>query len=644
MLQNNPILSQLKKQLYSKKPRIKGVVKSTEKGYGFLESDTKKSYFIPPYYMKKVMHGDKIIAVIRIENNREIAEPDKLIEPFLCRFVGQIKVINTQITVVPDHPLINEEIIANPFGNLDNIFNNGDWVIAEMRHYPMYGDNQFHAEIMSLITNKNDQFVPWLVTLARYNLSSEAPKVSEKLNRQDGNLVREDLTSLDFITIDNPSTEDIDDALYVEQTVDGLLVLTIAIADPTAWIPNDSLIDTIAKHRAFTNYLPGLNIPMLPRVLSENLCSLRPHERRPALVCRVTVFQDGRLSDDIRFFTAWIESKAKLTYENVSDWLKKNSKWQPENNDIANQIYLLKRIYKVRSKWRQRHALLFKDQLDYNFSLDNNGEVLKIEIKSRCIANRIIEEAMITANICAARVLRDKLGFGLYNVHQGFDSTLVHQAVEVLKQNGIMANASELLTLEGFCSLRRQLDALPTSYLGSRMHRFQTHSEISLEPKPHFGLGLDAYATWTSPIRKYSDMLNHRLLKSIIGQVKAVRPSESLQLSLSERRKQNRMAERDVSCWLYARFLRNQAGSLAQYNAEIIDIARGGMRVRLLENGATTFIPASFIHGVRSELLCSQETGIVKINGKEIFRQGDNIKVTIFSVCMKNRSVISRLV
>ncbi|MGL6019485.1 MAG: exoribonuclease II, partial [Gibbsiella quercinecans] len=403
-----------------------------------------------------------------------------------------------------------------------------------------------------------------------------------------------------------------------------------------------SKLDDIARQRAFTNYLPGFNIPMLPRDLADDLCSLRANEHRTVLACSVTVGADGALGSDIRFFAAEIESKAKLAYDDVSDWLEGIAGWQPPSDAIARQITLLKRVSDARSAWRSQHALVFKDRPDYRFVLGEKGEVLDIITEHRRTANRIVEECMIAANVCAAIVLRDRLGFGIYNVHSGFDPALVEQAVIVLQANGIDAEAEKLLTLDGFCELRRQLDALPTSFLDSRIRRFQTFAEISTTPGPHFGLGLEAYATWTSPIRKYGDMVNHRLLKAIISEQAAEKPQEEVTVQLAERRRLNRMAERDVGDWLYARFLQDKAGTDTRFNAEIIDVTRGGLRVRLVDNGAVAFIPAPFIHSVRDELVCSQDTGTVQVKGEEVYRQGDALQVTIAEVRMETRSVIAR--
>jgi exoribonuclease-2 len=433
-----------------------------------------------------------------------------------------------------------------------------------------------------------------------------------------------------------------DDALFVEESTDGKLLLTVAIADPTAWIVEGSKLDDAAKIRSFTNYLPGFNIPMLPRELSDDLCSLRANVVRPVLACRMTLSADGTIEDNIEFFAANIESKAKLAYDDVSGWLENSGNWQPPSDAIAHQITLLERVCKLRSEWRKTHALVFKDRPDYRFVLGEKGEVLDIVAEPRRIANRIVEESMIAANICAARVLRDKLGFGIYNVHTGFAPDNTEALAALLKNHDVHVDPVEVLTLDGFCKLRRELDAQPTGFLDSRIRRFQSFAEISVEPGPHFGLGLEAYATWTSPIRKYGDMVNHRLLKAIIKGETAARPQDDITVQMAERRRLNRMAERDVADWLYARYLSPQAGTETRFAAEIIDVSRGGMRVRLVDNGAVAFIPAPFLHAVRDEMVCSQENGTVQIKDEVAYKVTDVIDVTIAEVRMETRSVIAR--
>lgn len=186
----------------------------------------------------------------------------------------------------------------------------------------------------------------------------------------------------------------------------------------------------------------------------------------------MTLAADGTIEDNIEFFAATIESKAKLAYDDVSDWLEGRGSWQPDSEAIAQQITLLKDVCQRRSEWRQTHALVFKDRPDYRFVLGEKGEVLDIVAEPRRIANRIVEESMIAANICAARVLRDKLGFGVYNVHTGFDPANTEQLAALLKTHDVHVDPTEVLTTG------RVLQAAPGT--GRSADRFprQPHSPL----------------------------------------------------------------------------------------------------------------------------------------------------------------------
>lgn len=645
MFQDNPLLAQLKQQLHAQTPRVEGIVKGTDKHFGFLEVDGQKTYFIPPQQMKKVMHGDRIIAAIRSDKEREIAEPESLIEPFLTRFVGQIHKKENRLFVTPDHPNIKEMILCRPIAGLNTPFQENDWVVAEIRKHPLKDGTFFNAEITEFITHSGDHFSPWWVTLARGQLEKEAPLFDHAIILDDS-LPRSDFSDLTFFTIDDEKTEDMDDAIYLEDADNNALKLYVAIADPTVYIPEGSELDLIAKNRAFTNYLPGIEIPMLPKELSNDLCSLWPNKRRPALVCTVTIDEDGNIRDNVKFECGWVTSKAKLAYSQVSDWVEQNynSAWRPDTLEIEKQLRLLQRFSALRSEWRQKHALIFKERLDYRFILDDIGNVIDIKTEQRRIANRMIEEAMITVNICAAKVLGEQVGYGIFNTHSGFDETKIDLVANILKDNSIEFDVAELLTLDGFRKLRHRLDQQSTPYLDMRTRRYQNYAEMSITSGPHFGLGLDAYATWTSPIRKYGDMINHRLLKALILGNETARPDDTITLQLSERKRLNRVAEREISDWLYARYLQDKVDPAKALPAEITDVTRGGVRVRLLDNGAIVFIPATLIHPVRDELICNQEQGVILINGDICYRQGDNINVALTEIREETRSIIAKVI
>ena len=646
MFQDNPLLAQLKKQIQDTLIKKEGTIKGTERGFGFLEVDNKESYFIPPTYMKNVMHGDKVIAVIRTEKEREVAEPTELVEQNLTRFIGRIKMIRDRLNVVPDHPQLKDAIKARTIKGLNpETLKEGDWVVAHLTSHPLVKENKpFFCEIREKITDSNDKIAPWWVTLARHNLPNAEPAPQESWNLLDEGLERQDLTDLPFITIDGESTKDMDDALYTVQKNDGSFEITIAIADPTAYISVDSDMDKEARERGFTIYLPGRNIPMLPRELSDELCSLVENEQRPAICCRVTVTKDGVINDDIQFFAAWIKSQGRLAYDNISDVLENghSEKWTP-NDIIRQQINALHAFANARSHWRATNAVVFPDRPDYRFELSDDNDVIAIHTDPRRTANRMVEEAMITANICAGRALSEKFGTGIFNHHAGFNPEKLDTAMEFLTAAEAPFTKEELMTLEGFSALRRWLNDLDSTYLDNRLRRFQAYSEVDNKPAPHYAMGLDLYATWTSPIRKYGDMINHRLLKALISHnTPSQVPDDNVGEEIALHRRHHRMAERDVADWLYVRLLKNAVEEKTTFTAEVFDVNRAGMRVRLLENGASAFIPAPLIMDNKTRIECNGDMGIINIDSIKEYQLGDHFEVVLAEVRDNTRQLVAR--
>ncbi len=648
MFADNPLLAQLKQQIQENLPKKEGTVKATDKGFGFLEVDSKTSFFIPPPYMKKCMHGDKVMAIIRTEKEREVAEPEQLIEPFLTRFIGRAKLIKGKLNVAADHPQLKKQPLKakTAKGLNPNDISEGDWVVAQLTRHPLKGDNSFFVEITEKITDADDKIAPWWVTLAQNDLPNKEPEGIDNWQLKDDEaLVREDLTHIPFVTIDGASTKDMDDALYAKQLESGDFALTIAIADPTAYITPEDFMDKVARERGYTIYLPGRNIPMLPRDLADELCSLIEQQERPTLCCSVTVSKDGVISDDIRFFAANMKSHARLVYEHVSDYLEQgqSNEWVP-SDDIAQVVKDLHQFAQARSAWREKYAVVFPDRPDYRFELSEDNDVVAIHADLRRTANRLVEEAMITANICAGKVLQQQFNLGVFNTHAGIKADKMADVLEMLVEHGLTEQTAETLaTVEGFAQLRRSLANQETNYLDNRIRKYQSYSEVGNQPLPHFAMGLDVYATWTSPIRKYGDMINHRLLKAhIMGKEPVQVPDETVGEELALHRKHHKIAERNVSDWLYARTLADEPTKATRYTAEIFDINRAGMRVRLLENGATAFIPGSLILDNKQRLECNGDAGLILIDKEVVFRLGDQLEVILTEVNQENRSLVAK--
>ena len=646
MFQDNPLLAQLKKQIQETLPKKEGYIKATDRGFGFLETDNKESIFIPPVYMKNVMHGDRVIAVLRTEKEREVAEPQELVEQSITRFIGRVKLIRNRLHVIPDHPQLKEAIKARAAKGVNpETLKEGDWVVAELTRHPLAGSNQpFFCEVNEKITDSNDKIAPWWVTLARHQLPNAEPAPQDSWAMLDEGIERQDLTDLPFITIDGESTKDMDDALYTVAKDDGSFEITIAIADPTSYIAVGDKMDDEARERGFTIYLPGRNIPMLPRELSDELCSLIENEKRPVLCCRVSIDNTGVIQDDITFFGAWIKSQGRLSYNNVSDFLENGhcDNWTP-NAVIEQQIVALQGFAILRSDWRMANAVVFPDRPDYRFELSEDNDVVAIHTDLRRIANRMIEEAMITANICAGRALQEKFATGVFNVHSGFHQEKLDTAMEFITNAEAPFTKEEIVTLEGFSALRRWLNTLDSTYLDNRLRKFQAYSEVANIPAPHYAMGLDVYATWTSPIRKYGDMINHRLLKALItGNEPTQKPDDNVGDEIANHRRHHRMAERDVSDWLYVRLLKDAVKKETIFNAEIFDINRAGMRVRLLENGAAAFIPGSLIVDNKERIACSGELGIINIDGVKEYQLGDTFDVKLAEVRTATRQLVAK--
>ena len=647
MFKDNALLAQLKQDIQESLPKIEGTIKATDKNFGFLETEKGKSYFVAPPHMRKLVHGDRIRALLREENNKQQAEPESLLEPSLTRFIGRVQQKNNQLWVAPDHPVMKNVIKAK--GLTGTQLSEGDWVVAELTRHALR-DNNFQAQIHELIVRNEDPNTPWWVTLAKHRLDNadngialdrQSPADRDDWAIDDGALVREDLTDIEFFTIDGAKTRDMDDALAI-QAVENGWQLTIAIADPAAYIQPNSDADVTARERGFTHYLPGRNISMLPDTLSHDLCSLVAGEKRPAMIARMHIASDGTLAPDAEFSAAWIRSHHQLNYGQVSDFIDGEGEWQP-NDSLATQLKRLHDLAIARSQWRAEFAQIFPDRPDYRFELDEDNNVTAIVAEYRRIANLMVEEAMVAANICAGHFLKEKLGFGIFNTHPGIEPEKAEQAVATLALHEHKYSAETLLTLEGFSQMHRDLTRQGQYYLDARMRRYHSYGEISTNPDSHYVMGLPYYATWTSPIRKYGDLINHRLIKAVLCNQEGVdKPGEELTAQMSEQRRLQRRVERDVASWLYVDYHKPAVEAGQVFAGEIINVNRGGLQVRLTDSGATAFVPASALHKVRKECKFDSDNGLVTIQDEVRYRLCDPIKVQLTSADSDKRNLVAK--
>ncbi|WP_343128355.1 exoribonuclease II [Buchnera aphidicola (Takecallis taiwana)] len=621
---------------------IIGIVKKYNKKFGFLRAQNKGHYFIPEKYIHRVMHGDKILVRLVKKKDKYFAKPLGLIKAFLNIFIGNIKQIGLNFFIQPNYPFLNELIRCN-FDSitLPNI-KHGNWFFAKLLHHKLQSYQEFHAKLLTFIVSKDDKRLPWKVILSHYNIEYKLPKIPSYDTCFNNKIFRKDLTHLKFITIDDENTKDIDDALFLKKSNNQEIKMIIAIADPTAYISPGSTLDILASKRLFTNYLPGFNIPMLPKELSEDIFALHPNKKKPVLACKVSINKFGYINENIIFFLAWIRSHAKLNYNHVSNWIQGMVVRKPNTIDIANQLNLLHQLCLRRILWRKKYAVIFKDNPEYKFHFSNNQDIIKISIKYRNIAHKMIEEAMLIANISAAKFLSKNLGFGIYNIHSGFNVINSKHVALILKNHGINMHDKKITTLIGFCELHRILNTLPNCYIDNRIRRYQSLGTLSITPKPHFSLGLEEYLTWTSPIRKYSDMINHRLLKNVILGTPSIKPSQNTILNIVHCKRLHKVIKNNIENWLYIIFFQKNNHINQIFKAKIFDILPSGIKARILINGAKVFIPIMYISNIKKELICDQKNGILYLNNKEVYRVSNIITVIITELKIEERLIIAK--
>ncbi|XKM14601.1 exoribonuclease II [Orbaceae bacterium ac157xtp] len=641
MLQNNPLLAQLKQQLHQQTPRTEGVVRLHEKGYGFLDVDNKTSYFIPANLMRKLSHGDKVAGLVITNGDKSTFEPEAILEPALKTFLGKVDFINKSMVIVPqDQPKLT--IQCKIASNVEERLKKGDWIKAKLLTHALENEKgNFVAQITDYICEDASPLKLWLLTLAQYNLDASAP-LDQPFTLKEHESDRTDLTHIPFFTIDSKETADMDDALSITQDELGDFNLAVAIADPSAYIQPESPLYNEAMQRCFSTYLPNYNVPMLPKSLANNLCSLKEKEKRPALVCKVKISATGEIDyNSSQFIIAWVESKAKLAYSSVADYIEDETPLNLEQQHFANELKLLAKLAEIRTQWRKDNALIFKDNSEFRFVFDANRQLTGIIKENRRTSHKMVEEAMVIANQVLTHTLANDIGYGIFNTHNGFDTKFLEATVKLLNENQIDGFDKETISdFYGYIKLKQILENHPI--LDYRLRRYQAPADFSFEPKPHYGMGFKAYATWTSPIRKFGDLINQQLIKAQLNGQTSQKPESELAGIMREKRKSQRLAERNISEKLYQIYLEDKISH--SFEAEIVDINRGGARVRLTEIGALTFMPFSLMHPERNAIEVKPDEGIINIKDGKSYKLLDIIQVTINEVKKENNSIIVKLV
>ncbi|WP_226664839.1 VacB/RNase II family 3'-5' exoribonuclease [Microbulbifer aggregans] len=631
-------LNQLKSDIRSTKEFAEGRVRGSNGKFGFVVLDDGREAFLAPAEMDRVFPGDRVRVSLTEEDQGKLsAELDSLLESDLKYLVGEYVQRGQGHFIQPREHGLSRWIFLPPKAR--GKAQPGEFIACSIARHP-FKDGKAQAKVESVVGKPNMAGIEHAFTVAQYRLpaqfSQAASAQADALPAQLENLCaeRKDLSDLGFVTIDAETTRDMDDALAVTKATAGW-TLHIAVADPSSVIEPGSALDKDARARANSVYLTGETLPMLPNNLCESGFSLLEGELRPALVMHIEVGQDGALNGFEYEFAA-IRSQHKLSYQQVARFIEGDDAAVPEGQHIS--LRLLDDLSKARASYRAGHSLVMEDRPDYELILNEQRKVERIEKVERNAAQRMVEEAMLATNICAGNKLAE-LGAGCFSVHLGFRDERMAEIRSLLQETMPEYAEQDLHQLDNYLNLVKTLE----SHSEPEMHnvlsvlkRMLRPGELSHSAAPHLGLGLAHYATVTSPIRKFNDLHNHRVLRAALqGEtLPTLEDADTLQQSVANGRK----ADRALQQWLCCQYLE---GLVGQTFAGTITLVNGaGIGVRMEDTGINGFVR---FNGKKNPFEFDGKR-LTITRGEERFQLDQSVEVKLAAVDTEKRRIALELV
>jgi len=634
--------------LTAKLDLITGTVSGHKDGFGFVIRDdgADDDIYLSAREMRSLFDGDRV-AVSIVGTDRRGKPDGKLVEVLergTQEVVGQFIRERGIGIVIPDKPSLSHRILIGK-GDAGGA-RPGQIVVVEIIDFPTRLE-QATGRIVRVLGAPDQKGIATDIAIESHALPLRWPKAVRDAASRFGKSVptrakqdRLDLRDLDLVTIDGKDARDFDDAVYAEPVGRGWRVL-VAIADVAHYVEAGSPLDDEAIKRGTSVYFPDRVIPMLPEVLSNGLCSLNPKVDRLCMVCEMRVNQDGKVTRST-FHEGVLRSKARLTYSQVNDFLGGK-----RDNDVPRAVRPavsnLHAVYKLFAKARSRRGALELDLPQTKFELNSKGEIERIVTVPRNDAHRLIEECMIAANVEAAKFLRRHRIQGLYRVHARPDPDRFDELRQYLVSLGLKVPHPDHVSPKQFNQLIEQVQGREDSAaISMQMLRSLQHAEYTPENIGHFGLALDAYAHFTSPIRRYPDLLVHRAVKHIVrgGKAGAYRYKKDEMARLgaitSHHERRAEEATRDVEAWLKCQYMEDHVGDT--FHGVVTSVTRFGLFVQLTDlmiDGLVhvTSLPNDYYHfepGTQS--LVGERSG-------QRFGLGEPIEVRVAKVDMETRRI-----
>ncbi len=633
---------------------ITGVVIANPEGFGFLRPvEGGDDLFLAPYEMRKVLHGDRVLANVTGIDRRGRREGSiaRVLERGMTRLIGRFSVEFGISYVVPDDKRIQRNVQIPPDQTGDA--RDGQLVVCELTQAP----DTRRPPIGRIIAVLGDKLTASLVVetaIHGHELPFEFPQevldeaAAVPLTVEPGMIGgRVDLRSTPLVTIDGEDAKDFDDAVYCEPNEDGFRLI-VAIADVSNYVRPGTPLDEEAQKRATSVYFPGFVVPMLPETLSNGICSLMPKVDRMCFVCDMQVGRDGEVAHS-RFYEAVMNSHARLTYTQV---------WQAvgENDPAARasigpllpQVERLHQLYKVFAKARAKRGAIEFESSEVRFILDNTGQVTQAGMLVRNDAHKLIEECMIAANVQAARYLISKHVPAPYRDHEKPPESKFEDLQEFLKEFKLSLPPYAKVQPGDYTKLLKKVRERPdAALLESVLLRSQSLAVYSAENLGHFGLALDAYAHFTSPIRRYPDLLVHRAIKyALTGKpvdkyLYTQREMAKLTLLCSERERRADEAEREVDERYRAAWMEKHVGG--KFDGVISGVTSFGLFVELDESKVNGLVHVTQLPHDYYQFDATRKTLTGERRGTS-YRLGDRVRILVLKASMEERKIDFRLV
>ena len=566
---------------------IAGRIEGHSDGYGFLvPDDGGDDLFLDAKQMTKVLHRDRALArVIGVDRKgRREGAIVEVLERANSKVVGRVLIEHGITVVVPENRRINQDILVVPDRKYK--VRSGQVVMVEIIEQPSR-HSQPIGKIIEVLGNYADPGMEIEIALRKHELPFEfSPKVAAETKalpdkvRKTEWAGRKDLRDLPLVTIDGETAKDFDDAVFAEKDGRGWR-LVVAIADVSHYVRPGMALDREAMERGNSVYFPRRVIPMLPEKLSNGLCSLNPDVERLAMVCDMNIGSTGKIKT-YAFYPAVFRSKARLTYNQVWSWLDGGA--QPENEvhrELLPQLESLYALFKVLLKARHKRGAIDFETIETMMLFNDQGKIENIVPVQRNDAHRLIEECMLAANVCASAFLQKHKQACLYRIHEGPTPEKLEALRSFLHEFGLGLPGGENPTAKDYGALLEKIKERPDAQLlQTVMLRSLRQAMYSPDNVGHFGLSYEHYTHFTSPIRRYPDLLVHRSIKAVLEGTRYTPGSWDdigLHCSMTERRADE--ATRDVNNWLKCYYMQDLIGE--EFDGAIAAVVPFGIFVAL---------------------------------------------------------------